>query len=246
MSATSSKKDRAAVGLLQQPFPRLLGPGEGPADVAEKLALGQRRAERGHVHRHERPVRAAAVAMDRPGDELLARAALAADVDAGVRRRDQRDPLENLLHRRTAADDPVSRVFRWRAGGRLDGPRSMLQRAFDRPLGHRQIERFREVIEGPIADRGHGGGEVAVGGHDDDRHARRGLLEVLHGGQSVHARQADVQHDHVGPILAGRGESLFGRDGGRRPMAELLGQLGQAPADALFVVDDQEVGHGEL
>ncbi len=98
------QKDRAAAGLLQQPFARLLGPGEGPADVAEELAFGQRRAERGHVHRHERPRRAAAIAVDRAGDQLLAGAAFAADVDASIRRRDQRNPLEDLLHRRAAAD----------------------------------------------------------------------------------------------------------------------------------------------
>ena len=46
-----------------------------------------------------------------------------------------------------------------------------------------------------------------------------------------------------GRVVAGRGEALFGRDGGRGRMAQLLGQLGQPPADALFVVNDEEVGH---
>ena len=51
------EEDRAAVGLLQQSLPGLVGAGEGPAGVAEQLALGQGRAERGHVHGHERPLR---------------------------------------------------------------------------------------------------------------------------------------------------------------------------------------------
>ena len=120
----------------------------------------------------------------------------------------------------------------------------MFQRAFDRPLGHGQVERLGQVVEGPVPHGGDGGGEFAVGGHHDDRHARRGLLEMLHRRQAVHARQADIEHDHIRPRVAGRGEALFGRDGGRGRMAQLLGQLGQTPADALFVVDDEEVGHG--
>ena len=98
------KKQRAAVGLLQQSLASLLGPGERSPGMAEQLAFGQRRAQRRHVDRHERPVAAVAVLVDRAGDKLLARAALAANMHARLGGRDDRDSLEHLLNRRRRAD----------------------------------------------------------------------------------------------------------------------------------------------
>ena len=123
------QEDRAAVGLLQDSPPGLLGAGEGPAGMAEQLAFGQGRAERGHVHGHERSLPAAAVVVDRPGDKFLARAAFAPQVDAGVGRGHQGDPPEDLLHRRRAADDLLLPV----AGGKRQG-RRRLGRGGHRPL----------------------------------------------------------------------------------------------------------------
>ena len=50
-------------------------------------------------------------------------------------------------------------------------------------------------------------------------------LEALHGGKPVHARQADVQHDHVRPLCAGRLQALLRR--GRRgdAVSQCRGQL---------------------
>ena len=240
------EEDRAAAGLFEEAFSRLLRPGEGPADVAEELAFGQRGAERRHVYGDERPGGPAAIAMNGPGDHFLAGAAFAADVYAGVGRGDQGNPFEDFLHGRTGADDQPRRVFRRQADGGIHGPGIMFQRAFDHPLGHGQVEWFGQIVEGPVPHGGDGGGEFAVGGHHDDRHARRGLLEVLHRCEAVHARQADIEHDHVRPHRVpcpGRGETLFGRDGGRGRMAQLFGQFAQTPADALFVINDEEVGH---
>ena len=106
MSATSSKNSVPPSACSSKSLARLLRAGERAASVPEQLALGQRRAERRHVDRHERPVGPMAVLVDRPGDQLLARAAFAADMDARLGRRDDRDPLENLLNRRRRADHP--------------------------------------------------------------------------------------------------------------------------------------------
>ena len=129
------EEDRAAVGLFQQSLAGLVGAGERAADVAEQLALGQRGAERGDVDGHERPVRAAAVAMDRPGDQFLAGAALAAEVDAGVGGGDQGDALEDLLHGRRACRRSGRRPRAGRRSARRPARRGAGRSArCDRPL----------------------------------------------------------------------------------------------------------------
>ena len=99
MSATSSRKSVPPSACSRRPCARV-GAGERSRGVAEQLALGQRRAQRGDVDRHERSLAAPAVAMDRPGNEFLAGAAFAAQMDAGVGRGNHRNPLEHLLDRR--------------------------------------------------------------------------------------------------------------------------------------------------
>ena len=42
----------------------------------------------------------------------------------------------------------------------------------------------------------------------------------------------------------GRFQPLFGRGRRGHAVAQRLGQLGQPPANARFVVDDQQMGHG--
>ena len=66
--ACSNRPDAVAVGA-----------GERPLDVAEQLALEQALRQGGAVDLDERPARARAGLVDRRGQELLARAALAPD-----------------------------------------------------------------------------------------------------------------------------------------------------------------------
>jgi hypothetical protein len=80
--------------------------------VAEEFAFDEIRVERRDVDRQKRPFAARAIGVDGAGNEFLAGAALAGDEHARRRRRHKRDPLEDRLHRRTAADD--------RVGGRVD------------------------------------------------------------------------------------------------------------------------------
>ena len=61
------EEDGAAVGQGEQAGARLGGPGEGPADVAEQLALDEVRVEGGDVDRQERPVAAARCSGGRRG-----------------------------------------------------------------------------------------------------------------------------------------------------------------------------------
>src|SRR5690242_17196862 len=81
------EEDRAAAGEREATPPRLVRPGEGAADVAEQLTLEQCAWQRRAVDGDERLIRRSRVSMDRPGDELLAGAALAANEHCRRRRR---------------------------------------------------------------------------------------------------------------------------------------------------------------
>ncbi len=115
----------AAVGQLEQTLPRLLGPRERAADVAEQLALDHALAERGQTRRQKRSVLAAAVPMNGLGDQLLAGAAFARDQHGNIGRSDERDLLEDRLHRGGRADEDFGHAggfFRRRLGS--DGHRN--------------------------------------------------------------------------------------------------------------------------
>ena len=72
------EEEGAAVGHLDLSLAALLGAGEGPLLVAEKLALEQALRQGAAVDGHDGEVAPLAVGVDGAGDELLARAALAA------------------------------------------------------------------------------------------------------------------------------------------------------------------------
>src|SRR5204863_711263 len=66
------EEERAAARLDEQTRALRLRVGERAAGVSEELALEQRVRNGGAVDRDERPVLPPALAVDRPGDELLA------------------------------------------------------------------------------------------------------------------------------------------------------------------------------
>ena len=92
---------RALVGRLELADLPLGGPGEGPSLVAEQLAGQQRFGEGGAVQADERPFRARAGVVDRPGDQFLAHAAFAADQHGGLAGRGlRRSPAAPAASRR--------------------------------------------------------------------------------------------------------------------------------------------------
>ena len=99
------QKHRAAARQLEQPFAVLDRPGERALQVPEELALDQAGVEGGQADRQERPVAPAAVAVDRPGHQLLAGAALAGDQHRYTGRRDQAMLLKSSC---IAGDEPIS------------------------------------------------------------------------------------------------------------------------------------------
>ena len=144
--------------------------------------------------------------MDRTGDDLFAATALTGDGDHRITTRDTADQLEDLLHRRGAANDGVIAQVNgsFRSHGEfmesLDFIAS-LQRTFDH---------IAEIIgQGFLAEKivspefhgfNHGIGRWKAGGEDDHRvgivHAQ--ALEDFHAANRLHMQLADHQ---IGPHL---------------------------------------------
>src|SRR5207245_7507538 len=73
--------------------------------VAEELRLEERLGQRAAVERHERPIAAERMEMDRLRDETLARARFTGEQNRAVRLSDRFDHLEHVEHRFGAPDD---------------------------------------------------------------------------------------------------------------------------------------------
>src|SRR5207237_3863028 len=72
------------VGQSEDALTVIDGARECSSDVAEQVAFHQTVRNRRTVQRHQWPVATGAAAMDRAGDQLFARAALADDANTGV------------------------------------------------------------------------------------------------------------------------------------------------------------------
>ena len=99
------EEDRAAVGQLEATLAPLQGPGERALLVTEQLRRDERRRNRRAIHGDESPGGAWRSLVDRPGDELLARAGLAGDQHGRIRRRHLGHVRQNRPKRRRDADD---------------------------------------------------------------------------------------------------------------------------------------------
>jgi hypothetical protein len=200
------EEDRALAGGAQQPFLVFGGAGEGAFHVAEQLALQQRLGDRRAVDRHERRLRAAAAAVDRARDQVLAGAALAGDQHVRRQRRHAIDGRQHRLQRAAAADQ----VARWRALERaaqvavLQHEAPVLGEPAD--LGDQLLvaERLQQVVDGAEPQRRDGGVEVAVRGHQDDHRLRARGHQPLQQFDAGRHRHADVGQAQVEGALLGQ------------------------------------------
>ncbi len=110
------------IALLELADAASFGPGEGALLVAEQLALEQGLGTGRAVEGQERCLGAGAVLVNRAGNQLLARAALAGDQNRKGLVGDAADRLEDLLHRRAAAHESLAREVIVRRHLRDDGP----------------------------------------------------------------------------------------------------------------------------
>ena len=99
------EEERAPVGNFEQSFLRSNRAGEGAFDVSEQHRFEQVGRRRAGIYRHEWPVAARGIQMNRLGDQFLARPALALQQHRRAAGRDLRDQIENLKHGLALAHD---------------------------------------------------------------------------------------------------------------------------------------------
>ena len=215
--------------------------GEGALLVAEQLALDDRLGQRREVDLDEGLRGAAAVVVDRRGDELLADAALAADQHRGVALGDLGDQVVDRLHRLGVADD-------------VRGAEAVLELLLealvllDEPLalllgGLAQAHRLGDH-RGDDRQQAHVLGEVDLLGEEPvDRERADDLVAEL----DRHADEGDVP---LLEALAGAGAVEEERvlrdardDGGLAGLHDLAGDpLAEAVAPALLLARGEAVG----
>jgi hypothetical protein len=179
--------------------------------------------------------------MDGAGDEFLAGAAFAADEHAGIARGHQSDALEDILHRRTSADDlfGFGDSVRGRGLGRWPTQQSVMD-TLQRLL---QVERLGQVIESSALDRTHRRRQIAKRCHDDDRQVGHELAKTRQRRQAIHAGQMDIKEEDIGPLLVRQREGLFGGSGHGNGVAVAAQSALERPAHRFFIVYNQDVFH---
>jgi hypothetical protein len=171
------QEDGAPVGLFELPRPGSERVRVGPFLVAEDLRLQQGLGNGAAVHHHERPVGPAALQVDGPGHQFLARAALPDQQHRGVRGGHDGGHPQDLQHGGARPHHPVEPVrpgqVRLQPGPLLPQPTVLrqLQHPDEQPL---LPPRTREEVQGPVAHRDHRLLHGARGVHDEHRTTRIG------------------------------------------------------------------------
>src|SRR5947199_180246 len=237
-----------AVGDLELALARRDRPCEGALLVTEELALDQLARERRAVHLDERLRAPRAVVVERVGDQLLPRAARAADEDRQIRVRHLADHVEHALHRRALADQAPEAI---RARDLLlqEPERAphlhAVEQALDDQLELVVVEGLGDVVGGAQLHRLDGDLLRAEGGDHDDRRLRRVLAHPAQHVHAAHALQAEVGDDEVVARLREPPEGLLAREHGVDLVPARAEQALDGDADRALVVDDQDAApHG--
>ncbi|MCY1535923.1 hypothetical protein D9M68_713500 [compost metagenome] len=224
----------------------LLRAGERARFMAEEFAFDDAFRQGSAVDRDERPVAAAAQAMQRRGHDLFARPGFAFDQDVHIRVRDMAQRLLDALHGRGCADERDF-VGLHRERGLAQAAifqhqmalfRGMRDRC-DQPVG--RVGLGQEIV-GAVLHALHGGRDVSVAGDEDDGNVGIDVAHAAEQLQAVDVGHADVAHDHAVECASQRGQC------GTRAVVRIhrnsvqLECLGIGAAQFLVVVDEHGVG----
>jgi hypothetical protein len=238
------QEERSAARDLEHAVLVAYGAGEASLHVAEELALEEVLRQRAAVDRNERIVRPAAAVMDRPRDELLPRAALAADENRAVGIGHLVHEAEHPLDLLALADDLLEIV-------------PLLELLLEKyvlvfhpvhvegvPDDHLDLVVFRaldEIVERAAVEGVDGGLRRSVRRHDDDRQRGVRLFHRREKLDSVHSLHLDVGDDDVETRLLDLLERLFAVVHGLDVVPLLAKHDGEILAHVLLVIDDENL-----
>ena len=140
------EQQRPSVALFEFPDAALFGARKGPPLVTEELALQQGFGDRRTVDRQERGLAPAAVVVNCPGHQFLARAAFAENQHIDILRSDPANLLAHGLHGGPAADQPIRPVLG--AVSFFEDRRNVHQPTDGKRLAHDLLELFGIVAGG--------------------------------------------------------------------------------------------------
>ena len=246
MSPISSRKRVPPEASRKRPARDGHRSGEGPALVAEELALQQIARDRRRVHRHEGSVGAGAGRVDGARHQLLSGAALAGDQHGHVPGRHPADGLEDLQHRgRLPHQLPAGKTAAAHFAAQLR--HLALEVAGAQHLGGQGLdlvdaEGLDQVVQGPALHRLDGVVEGVLRRDDHHRGVEPLALDLIQQLQAAGRRHADVEEGQrvlaAGQLLQG-GLALVHVG---HLAAEILQRLAQHEADRRLVVGDQHPG----
>lgn len=231
---------------------------EGAAEGArEPLAAGRQAAVRASpeqigehhaVREDERPVAARPLRVQRPRDELLAGAALADDQERHVAPGEDREPPGELAHDGRGRHEHLARRARDRLRARLvELPLErapLVDRPHDPPRELVGVEGLGDVVHRAVAQRLHDVGDLAVGGHQDDRRLGRLAADPAQQREPAHLRHLHVADGQVEGV---RGQEVRGLRAVAR-FGHLMPRVDEGARHALehvhVVVGHEDVQHG--
>ncbi len=241
------EEQRAARGELELAELLPVRAGERAALVAEERALGQLARNRREVHRDERRVRIAGLAVDQPRQQLLAGAALAEDQHRRRQLRDLVHQIDDVARHLARADDELALGLVGDLGGqRQDLAVEVLPLA---GVAHERsklvvVEVLGDVVVGAVLHRLHGGLDLVDGRDHDDLDQAVVFLDDPQHLEAADAGQPDVEQHEVDVFAVQDGE---GRFAARDPQhAELALENGRQGVPHPLIVVDDEHGFGLL
>ena len=199
------QQNRATVRQLETPLALGHGPGESPLLMPEELALNEVFRDRRAVHLDERPVGSGTLAVNRPGHQLLAGAALPLNQHRRLGSSDLADEVAQTLHSRAATEQlgtgRLGRIPLTQVSVYLDELGKLLG-LLESDIYLVRGKRLDQVIKSAIPHAGHGRFDGCMAGHHDHQRLDRSILQNPQNFGSLAVGQANVHEDQVKVVFA--------------------------------------------